>query len=170
MCEKQCRDENGFKCHCESESHQRAMQLFADAPGKFLSEFSREFETGFMDLLKRRFERFELCWGFVCVGYCFWIKLKWDLFSFCLILNGNRYRQRVKANTVYTEYISDKQHIHMNATSWVTLSGFCKVNIFFSLFTKLNFQNKLNSITFHSNSTWAPLGRRSRRRLTRVGT
>uniref|UniRef100_A0A453DZZ0 KIN17 C2H2-type zinc finger domain-containing protein n=3 Tax=Aegilops tauschii TaxID=37682 RepID=A0A453DZZ0_AEGTS len=25
MCEKQCRDENGFKCHCSSESHQRQM-------------------------------------------------------------------------------------------------------------------------------------------------
>ncbi|KAL8538511.1 hypothetical protein ACS0TY_000500 [Phlomoides rotata] len=26
MCQKQCRDENGFKCHCMSESHQRQMQ------------------------------------------------------------------------------------------------------------------------------------------------
>ena len=27
MCEKQCRDENGFKCHCASEGHQRMMQV-----------------------------------------------------------------------------------------------------------------------------------------------
>lgn len=30
------------------------------------------------------------------------------------------------ANRVYQEYIQDKHHIHMNATRWVTLAGFCK--------------------------------------------
>lgn len=33
--------------------------------------------------------------------------------------------KRVKANTVYQEYIADKHHIHMNATIWTTLTGFC---------------------------------------------
>ena len=28
MCGKQCRDENGFKCHLSSESHQRQMMVF----------------------------------------------------------------------------------------------------------------------------------------------
>jgi DNA/RNA-binding protein KIN17 len=33
--------------------------------------------------------------------------------------------KRVKANTVYQEYIADKHHIHMNSTIWTTLTGFC---------------------------------------------
>lgn len=32
MCQKQCRDENGFKCHLTSESHKRQMQVFGEAP------------------------------------------------------------------------------------------------------------------------------------------
>lgn len=55
MCEKQCRDENGFKCHTMSEGHQRQLLLFADCPGKFLHNFSKEFSDGYMELLRRRF-------------------------------------------------------------------------------------------------------------------
>ena len=32
----------------------------------------------------------------------------------------------MKANNIYQEYIRDKNHLHMNATRWVTLSGFVK--------------------------------------------
>ena len=32
MCQKQCRDENGFKCHLTSESHKRQMMVFGQAP------------------------------------------------------------------------------------------------------------------------------------------
>lgn len=53
MCEKQCRDENGFKCHTTSESHQRQLLLFADSEDKFLDQFSKDFEDGFLYLLKR---------------------------------------------------------------------------------------------------------------------
>ncbi|XP_017485803.1 PREDICTED: DNA/RNA-binding protein KIN17 [Rhagoletis zephyria] len=91
MCEKQCRDENGFKCHTMSESHQRQLLLFADSPGKFLHSFSKEFSDGYMELLRRRF--------------------------------GTK---RVNANKVYQEYISVKDHIHMNATRWLTLSDYVK--------------------------------------------
>ena len=55
MCQKQCRDDNGFKCHVQSESHQRQLLLFAETPGKFLHNFSKEFTDGYMDILKRRF-------------------------------------------------------------------------------------------------------------------
>jgi len=55
MCSKQCRDENGFKCHCESESHQRQMSVFSQNPHKFVDSFSKEFENSFMDILRRRF-------------------------------------------------------------------------------------------------------------------
>ena len=55
MCQKQCRDENGFKCHATSESHLRQMELFAQNPEHYLNELSNEFETGFLKLLSRRF-------------------------------------------------------------------------------------------------------------------
>ena len=55
MCQKQCRDENGFKCHTQSESHQRQLLIFAESPHRFLDSFSKEFEDGYMNLLKRQF-------------------------------------------------------------------------------------------------------------------
>ncbi|ESO11689.1 hypothetical protein HELRODRAFT_71298 [Helobdella robusta] len=55
MCQKQCRDENGFKCHTMSESHQRQLLLVADNPGKFVNTFSQEFFETFIELLRRRF-------------------------------------------------------------------------------------------------------------------
>lgn len=59
MCQKQCRDENGFKCHCMSESHQRQMQLFGHNPDRIVQGFSDEFQQGFLDLMRRshRFSR-----------------------------------------------------------------------------------------------------------------
>ncbi|XP_034172635.2 kin17 DNA and RNA binding protein [Osmia lignaria lignaria] len=91
MCQKQCRDENGFKCHTMSESHHRQLLLFADNASRYMDQFSREFSHGYLNLLKRQF--------------------------------GTR---RVPANRVYQEYISDRGHVHMNATIWVTLTGFVK--------------------------------------------
>ncbi|KAI9474536.1 hypothetical protein H4R22_004012 [Coemansia sp. RSA 1290] len=91
MCEKQCRDENGFKCHCASESHQRQMAIFAENPGRHLSQFSQEFEQAFLSVLSRRF--------------------------------GTK---KVPANQVYQEIVADRQHLHMNATRWNTLSDFVK--------------------------------------------
>ncbi|XP_052888984.1 DNA/RNA-binding protein KIN17 [Anopheles moucheti] len=55
MCEKQCRDENGFKCHTMSESHQRQILLFADNAGRFIDGFSSEFLTGYLQILRRQF-------------------------------------------------------------------------------------------------------------------
>ncbi|KAJ3205171.1 DNA/RNA-binding protein kin17 [Entophlyctis luteolus] len=51
MCEKQCRDENGFKCHCASEAHQRQMALFAESSGKYVAGFSAGFKADFMKIL-----------------------------------------------------------------------------------------------------------------------
>jgi len=51
MCQKQCRDENGFKCHRMSDGHQRQMQLFVQDPNRFMDDFSQEFEAGFMQLM-----------------------------------------------------------------------------------------------------------------------
>ncbi|XP_057523026.1 KIN17-like protein [Amaranthus tricolor] len=59
MCQKQCRDENGFKCHCLSESHQRQMQIFGQNPDRIVDGYSEEFETTFLEHMKRshRFSR-----------------------------------------------------------------------------------------------------------------
>jgi DNA/RNA-binding protein KIN17 len=32
--------------------------------------------------------------------------------------------KRVHANIVYQEYINDRNHIHMNATKWLTLTDY----------------------------------------------
>jgi len=91
MCQKQCRDANGFKCHTMSESHQRQLLLFGDNPGKYLHSYSRDFEKAFNDILRRQYNE-----------------------------------KRVHANVVYQQYISDKQHVHMNSTCWVTLTSFVR--------------------------------------------
>ncbi|CAF3390589.1 unnamed protein product [Rotaria sp. Silwood1] len=90
-CQKQCRDENGFKCHIQSESHQRQLLLVGENPGKHIANYSREFHSGFFSTLRRSF--------------------------------GTK---RVLANTVYCEYIKDRDHIHMNATRWVALAGYVR--------------------------------------------
>ncbi|OSC97485.1 hypothetical protein PYCCODRAFT_1447962 [Trametes coccinea BRFM310] len=91
ICEKQCRDENGFKCHTQSESHLRQMLVVGESAGKHIADFSSQFQHDFVQLLSRRF--------------------------------GTK---RVKANTVYQEFIQDRNHLHMNATRWVTLTEFVK--------------------------------------------
>lgn len=46
------RDENGFKCHVQSESHVRQMLLIGEDPRKHIQEFTKEFVKNFVDLLK----------------------------------------------------------------------------------------------------------------------
>ncbi|KAF7801495.1 KIN17-like protein [Senna tora] len=59
MCQKQCRDENGFKCHCMSESHQRQMEIFGQNPHRIIEGYTEEFENTFLEHMKRshRFSR-----------------------------------------------------------------------------------------------------------------
>ncbi len=89
MCEKQCRDANGFKCHLTSESHLRQMKLFSENANSIVRQKSNEFEKLFLDTLRLRHSTV-----------------------------------MVNANNVYQEIIRDKQHVHMNATHWATLSDF----------------------------------------------
>lgn len=89
MCEKQCRDANGFKCHIQSEAHQRQALIVSENPERFVSEFSKEFMEGFMYLLRTRYRT-----------------------------------KRVLANTVFQEYIKDREHVHMNGTRWTSLTEF----------------------------------------------
>lgn len=53
LCQKQCRDENGFKCHQMSEGHRRQMDVFGQNAGRFISGFSEEFQESFLDHMKR---------------------------------------------------------------------------------------------------------------------
>lgn len=46
--------------------------------------------------------------------------------EFVQLLSRRFGTKRVKANTVYQEFIHDKHHLHMNATRWVTLTEFVK--------------------------------------------
>ncbi|KIJ17589.1 hypothetical protein PAXINDRAFT_167600 [Paxillus involutus ATCC 200175] len=55
VCEKQCRDENGFKCHAQSEAHLRQMLVVGEHAGKHISDFSSQFQHEFVQLLSRRF-------------------------------------------------------------------------------------------------------------------
>lgn len=54
ICQKACRDENGYKCHVESESHMRQIAALGSNAGKVIDNFSKEFQDGFVSLLSRR--------------------------------------------------------------------------------------------------------------------
>lgn len=91
VCEKQCRDENGFKCHTQSESHVRKMLSVGENAKKSIEEFSRQFKHDFL-----------------------------------LLLRTSHGEKPINANRFYQEYISNKEHIHMNATKWHSLNEFVK--------------------------------------------
>ncbi|CAG8971925.1 hypothetical protein HYALB_00003260 [Hymenoscyphus albidus] len=52
ICEKQCRDENGFKMHTQSESHVRKMLLVGEDPKKYINDYSNQFQKDFLLLLR----------------------------------------------------------------------------------------------------------------------
>ncbi|PYI00585.1 hypothetical protein BO78DRAFT_355355 [Aspergillus sclerotiicarbonarius CBS 121057] len=88
-CEKQCRDHNGYACHVRSESHVRQVLLIGENPKKYIEDFSREFLSNFINILK--------------TGH------------------GEK---KVHINQFYQQVIADKEHIHMNATKWKSLTQF----------------------------------------------
>ncbi|KAL8917052.1 MAG: hypothetical protein Q9172_006005 [Xanthocarpia lactea] len=91
VCEKQCRDENGFKMHTQSESHVRQMLLIGQDSRKHISDYSGQFQRDFLQLLRTA--------------------------------HGEK---QVHMNNFYQEYISSKEHVHMNATKWPSLTEFAK--------------------------------------------
>lgn len=90
-CEKQCRDENGFKCHVNSESHLRQMVIVGEDPRKAFNEYSKQFQRDFLQLLRT-----------------------------------SHSTKMVQINHFYQEYIANKEHVHMNATKWPSLTEFAK--------------------------------------------
>jgi DNA/RNA-binding protein KIN17 len=113
MCEKQCRDENGFKY----------APRFSAATHAQMPHSVRE-PSATNDGVFGRFWAYR---GLVFVSIQEWIFKDFIIAvrTFKISLIMNRYgTRRVLANTVYQEYIGDKDHVHMNGTRWATLSGF----------------------------------------------
>ncbi|RAO72545.1 uncharacterized protein BHQ10_008557 [Talaromyces amestolkiae] len=88
-CEKACRDENGFKCHVQSESHVRQMLLIGENSKGTIDKYSSEFQREFVELLRTT--------------------------------HGEK---KVHVNHFYQQVISNKSHVHMNATKWTSLTQF----------------------------------------------
>lgn len=91
ICEKQCRDDNGFKCHVQSESHVRQVLIVGEDPKKFINNFSNQFQRDFL-----------------------------------LLLRTSHGEKQIMMNHFYQEYIANKEHVHMNATKWPSLTEFAK--------------------------------------------
>ena len=92
VCEKQNRDENGFKCHVQSESHVRKIQAIGlEGSQRVISDYSKDFQRDFIQLLRT-----------------------------------SHNTKPVHINHFYQQYIADKNHIHMNATRWPSLTEFAK--------------------------------------------
>lgn len=85
------RDENGFKCHTQSESHVRQMLVVGENAKQHVDNYSNQFKHDFLQLLRTS--------------------------------HGEK---KINANHFYQEYIANKEHIHMNATRWISLSEFVK--------------------------------------------
>lgn len=54
VCQKQCRDANGFKCHTQSEAHLRQMLVVGENAGRHIADYSSQFQHDFVQLLSRR--------------------------------------------------------------------------------------------------------------------
>lgn len=91
VCERQMRDANGFKQHTLSESHIRQMQIVGQNANKFINDYSNQFKSDFLQLLRTS--------------------------------HGEK---KVNINHFYQEYIANKEHVHMNATKWPSLTEFAK--------------------------------------------
>jgi DNA/RNA-binding protein KIN17 len=91
VCERQMRDENGFKQHTMSEGHVRNMQVVGANAKTFIHDYSMQFKRDFIQLLRTS--------------------------------HGEKW---VHVNHFYQEYISNKEHVHMNATKWPSLTEFTK--------------------------------------------
>ena len=91
VCERQMRDENGFKCHTQSEGHVRQMLVVGENSNKFISDYSNQFKHDFLQLLRTS--------------------------------HGEK---KVNLNHFYNNYIANKEHVHMNATRWPSLTEFGK--------------------------------------------
>ena len=55
LCRKQCKDENGFKCHVNSSSHQEKVREYASNPLEHIQRASKQFQGRFVQMLKTKY-------------------------------------------------------------------------------------------------------------------
>jgi DNA/RNA-binding protein KIN17 len=103
MCQKQCRDENGFKCHINTEAHQRQMLLFGQNSGSYTYQFSKDFFDSFMDILKRQFGTKRV--------------------------KANKVYQQVIAHKDHVHMNSTRWHTLTGFCQWLGKSGICVVDL-----------------------------------------
>lgn len=103
MCQKQCRDENGFKCHINTEAHQRQMLLFGQNSGSYTYQFSKDFFDSFMDILKRQFGTKRV--------------------------KANKVYQQVIAHKDHVHMNSTRWHTLTGFCQWLGKSGICTVDL-----------------------------------------
>ena len=87
------------------------MLVVGENAGRHIADFSSQFQHDFVQLLSRR---------------CVPVPVHYPsqrITDGVMIRFGTK---RVFANRVYQEFIQDKNHLHMNATRWVTLTEFVK--------------------------------------------
>lgn len=53
ICNRQCQDKDGFTCHLKSDTHRINIEIVSRNPEQFIQHYSKEFESGFIDVLKR---------------------------------------------------------------------------------------------------------------------
>jgi DNA/RNA-binding protein KIN17 len=111
-CERQMRDENGFKQHTMSESHVRQMLLLGEDPKKHIEDFSKQFLRDFMQLLRTSHGEKSVHMNQFYQNY---IANKVSLISreFNVFIGS-------------TDVNGLQEHIHMNATKWPSLTEFAK--------------------------------------------
>lgn len=107
VCEKQCRDANGFKMHTQSESHVRQMLVVGEDPKKFINEFSNQFLKDFLQLLKTGHGEKQ-----VQINQFYQEYIANKVCNLICELEGS-------TNGV-------QEHVHMNATKWPSLTEFAK--------------------------------------------
>lgn len=86
VCEKQCRDDNGFKCHIRSETHIKRISSVSKAD---IANYSKQFQDSFIAQLRN--------------------------------YHGEK---KINANRFYNQLIQQKDHVHLSATRWTSLSQF----------------------------------------------
>ncbi|CAF4665807.1 unnamed protein product [Rotaria socialis] len=117
--QKQCRNENGFKCHILSESHRRQILLAGENLGKYIADYSCKFHSELFSTLSRSLGRKHILANTV---YCEYIKDRHHIHmtaTRCLALTGynipievqNRYHAIIKMIDTNDKIRIDQVHI-----------------------------------------------------------
>lgn len=56
ICNKQCKDENGFKCHVKTRTHLTYLEEVMKDPDSHISKHSKNFEKGFIEIIKWKYK------------------------------------------------------------------------------------------------------------------